>query len=168
MIESLLKYVLMFFVLVLFQVLILNNIQFGGYMNPYLYVLFILLLPFETPVWLQLILGFLLGIIIDMFTRTLGMHTSATVFMAFMRPFVLNYFAPRDGYESGSFPRLFYFGFNWFLKYALILVFLHHCFLFYIEIFRLSEFFLTLVRVMASTLLTMVFIMLSQYVVFRK
>ena len=168
MIESLLKYVLMFFVLVLFQVLILNNIQFGGYMNPYLYVLFILLLPFETPVWLQLILGFLLGIIIDMFARTLGMHTSATVFMAFMRPFVLNYFAPRDGYESGSFPRLFYFGFNLFLKYALILVFLHHCFLFYIEIFRLSEFFLTLLRVMASTLLTMVFIMLSQYVVFRK
>ena len=56
-----------FIVLVLFQVLVLNNIQFSGYVNPFMYVLFILLLPFETPRWLLLLSGFLLGLSVDIF-----------------------------------------------------------------------------------------------------
>jgi hypothetical protein len=62
--------------------------------------------------------------------------------MAFLRPLVLDYFAPRDGYVSGTYPRVFYYGFGWFLQYAAILIFAHHFFLFYIEVFRLSDFFL--------------------------
>jgi rod shape-determining protein MreD len=155
-------------VLVLFQVLVLNNIQFSGFVNPFMYILFILLLPFETPRWLLLLSGFLLGLSVDIFSNTLGLHASASVFMAFMRPYVLRIISPRDGYESGTFPRVFYYGLTWFLKYAVILVVMHHLFLFYFEVFRLSEFFRTLLRVILSTSFSTIIIVLSQYIIYRK
>ncbi|MBE9511504.1 MAG: rod shape-determining protein MreD [Bacteroidetes bacterium] len=156
------------FVLVLFQVLVLNNIQVCGYINPYMYVLFILLLPFETPRWLLLISGFVIGISIDLFVNTPGMHTSATVFMAFLRPYVLKILRPHDEYKSGSYPRLYYYGFTWFLKYSLVLVFLHHTFLFYVEAFRMTFFFHTMLRVLLSTLFSVFLIVLSQFIIYRK
>jgi len=83
MINPVTRNILRMFILILFQVFVLNNIQVSGYINPYMYVLFILLLPFETPRWLLLISGFAIGISIDLFANTPGMHASATVFMAF-------------------------------------------------------------------------------------
>jgi len=157
-----------FIILVLFQVLVLNNIQFSGFVNPFMYVLFILLLPFETPRWVLLVSGFLLGLSVDIFSNTLGLHASATLFMAFLRPYVLRVISPRDGYETGTYPRVFYYGITWFLNYAIILVFAHHLFLFYLEVFRFSEFFRTLLRVILSSSFSILFIALSQYIVFRK
>ncbi|MFZ4059415.1 MAG: rod shape-determining protein MreD, partial [Ferruginibacter sp.] len=66
-----------FFLLILLQVLVFNNMHLNGYINPYVYVLFILLLPFETPQWLLLISAFLLGFGVDLFSDTMGMHTAA-------------------------------------------------------------------------------------------
>jgi hypothetical protein len=157
-----------FFILILIQVLVFDNIMLGGYLNPYFYILFILLLPFETPRWLLLLSGFLLGLSIDLFTNTLGMHTAATVFMAFMRPWVLSIFAPRDGYESDSLPRIHYYGISWFAAYTAILTLLHHLVLFYIEVFQFQEFLSTFLRVFLSTILSTSIIILSQFFIFRK
>lgn len=167
MIKTVPRYLLNFILLVLLQVFVLNNIQFSGYINPYIYVVFILTLPFETPKWLLLVLAFLMGISIDIFSNTPGMHSSATVFMAFLRPFVLKIIAPRDGYEPETYPHLRYYGGNWFLKYSSILVFAHHLFLFYIEVFRFSDFFATLLRVVLSSSFSIVLILIGQYF-FRK
>ena len=168
MINLIPRNILRFIILVLFQVLVLNNIQFSGYVNPFMYVLFILLLPFETPRWLLLVSGFLLGLSIDVFSGTIGMHAAATVLMAYMRPYVLSLIAPRDGYESGTYPRLYYFGFTWFLNYTIILVFIHHLVLFYLEVFRLTEFFSTFLRVILSSFFSVSLVILSQYIVYRK
>ena len=86
-----------FIVVVIFQVLVMDNVMISGYMIPYVYILFILLMPFETPHWVVLLAGFMLGIGIDMFEHTLGMHTASTVLIAFIRPYVLELLAPRDG-----------------------------------------------------------------------
>jgi len=91
------------------------------------------------------------------------MHSSATVFMAFLRPFVLNIIAPRDGYESETYPQLKYYGGTWFLKYSSILVLAHHLFLFYIEVFRFSDFFSTLLRVLLSSFFSILLIFVGQY-----
>ena len=168
MINTISRNIFRMFILILFQVLVLNNIQISGFINPYMYVLFILLLPFETPRWLLLISGFAIGISIDLFVNTPGMHTSATVFMAFLRPYVLKFIMPHDEYESGTYPRLYYFGFTWFLKYSLVLVFLHHTFLFYVEVFRITFFFHTMLRVLLSTLFSVFLIILSQFFIYRK
>ena len=97
MIKLLPRNILRFVLLVFFQVFILNNLQFGGFINPFVYILFILLLPFETPKWFLLVIAFILGFTIDLFFHTPGIHASATVFMAFFRHYVLDYFAQRDG-----------------------------------------------------------------------
>lgn len=168
MIKILLRNILRFILLVLFQVWVLNNIQFSGYINPFMYILFLLLLPFETPSWLVLLLGFGLGLSIDMFSDTLGMHASAAVFVAFLRPFILQAISPRDGFEIGTFPRIYYYGLTWFLKYTLILVFAHHLFLFSIEVFNFHNYHMVLWRTVLSTIFTSILIVISQYVVFRK
>ena len=168
MVKIFLRNIWRFIFVILIQILVFNNIQFSGFINPYFYVLFILLLPFETPNWVLLILAFILGLSIDLFCNTVGMHTSATVLMAFVRPFVLNVLSSRDGYETGTFPRIYYYGFGWFLRYSLILVLIHHLFLFYIEIFRFSDFFITLSRSLLSSIFTILLIILSQYVIYRK
>ena len=168
MIKLLGRNIVRFIVVILIQVFLLNNIQISGYIVPYFYILFILLMPFETPGWLLLFAGFALGLSVDMFGQTLGMHTMATVFMAYLRPYILRTIAPRDGYETGAYPRIYYQGFEWFLKYALILVLAHPLVLFYTEVFRFTEFFSTLLRALLSSLFSVILIILSQYFIFRK
>jgi len=157
-----------FVVVILFQVLVMDNVMINGYMIPYIYLLFILLMPFETPRWVQLLSGFALGLAMDLFTGTPGMHTAATVLVAFVRPYLLGLLASRDGYEPDTFPRIHYYGLLWFLKYTVLIVLIHHLALFYLEVFQLKFFFSTLLRVILSTILSTSTIVLSQYFVFRK
>jgi rod shape-determining protein MreD len=157
-----------FIVVVLFQVIVMDNVMISGYMVPYVYLLFILLMPFETPRGLVLVAGFVLGISIDLFEHTLGLHTAACVLLAYLRPYVLDLLSPRDGYEPDTFPRIHYYGFNWFLKYTLLMVFIHHLAVFYLEVFQLQDFLPTLLRVILSSALSASTIVLSQYFVFRK
>ena len=160
--------IIRFLVVVLFQVLVMDNVMINGYMIPYVYLLFILLMPFETPRWAVLLSGFFLGLSIDFFEHTLGMHTAATVLVAYLRAPILGLLAPRDGYEPETFPRISFYGFNWFVKYTLLIVFIHHLALFYLEVFRLQDFLGTLLRVLLSSALSAITIVLSQYFVFRK
>ena len=163
MINSLLRFGLIFILLLLLQVLLLNNIQFSGYVNPYVYVLFIMLLPVETPSWLLLLLSFATGLIIDSFSGSPGMHTSATVLTGFLRPYILRIIAPRDGYEPGSDPSMLIYGFRWFFIYTFLIILIHHTTLFYLEVFRFADFFRTLLRVLLSSMFSVIFILLIEY-----
>lgn len=162
MIGNLIRYPLLFLFLVFLQVLILNNIQLSGYINPYLYILFILWLPVDTNKLLVMLIAFLLGLSVDIFSNTVGMHAAATVFLAFCRPYILQSLAPRDGYETDMVPGIQAFGINWFLGYASICIFLHHFFLFYLEVFRFSDFFVTFGRVLSSSVFTLIMVILAQ------
>lgn len=157
-----------FIVLVLLQVLLIRNIELGRFINPFVYVLFLIVLPFETPKWSLLPIAFLLGITIDMFDNTIGLHAAACVLVAYVRPAVLNLFSPRDGYEAGTQPTAQYLGIPWFLSYAGILVLLHHFTLFFLEAFRFSEFFSTLLRALISSIATLVLILVIQFLFNRK
>jgi rod shape-determining protein MreD len=163
MINSIIRYSIFFIILILLQVLLFNNIQFSGYVNPYVYILLIMLLPVEISAWLLLLISFLTGLIIDFFTATPGMHASATVLAGFVRPYVLRLISPRDGYESGAMPSMEIYGFRWFLIYSVIIVLVHHITLFYIEVFRFADFFRTLLRVFLSSLFSVTFILLAEY-----
>lgn len=162
------KNIIRFIALILVQVFVLNNIRISGYINPYLYVLFILLLPFETPGWLLLISSFFLGLSIDMFTHTPGMHTSASVLMAFLRPGVIRLLSGPKAIEQGMKPGLKSMGFRWFFFYSAILILIHHLFLFYVEIFRFSEFFQTMYRAMLSAAFTLVLVILTEYLFMKR
>jgi len=167
MINRLFRNILFFIILLLVQVLILDNLQISSYAVPFLYILFILMLPFETPGWLLLILAFFTGFVMDLFQHTYGFHTAATVLMAWFRPGVLKLIIPQDGYVPNSEPRIHHYGFSWFMKYIVILVFIHHAFLFYFEVFSFHHFFTTLFRVIISALFTVFLIILSQFSVHK-
>jgi rod shape-determining protein MreD len=164
MINRIIRYGILFLILILVQVLILNNIRFNGYINPYIYILFILLLPVEIPSWLLLLISFGTGLIMDYFSGTPGLHSSATVLAGFARPYALRLISPRDGYEPGVNPSMMIYGFRWFLTYTLFIVIIHHTALFYLEVFRFSEFFRTLFRVMMSSIFSVIFILLLEYI----
>lgn len=151
-----------FFLLILLQSLILNEINLGVYLNIYLYVLFIILLPFETPGWILLPVCFMLGMAIDISLNTMGLHTSAATFAAFARPLVLRILKPREGYDMNASPGLFSMGFNWFVSYSLIMVFIHHVWLFFIEAFRFSDVFFIFLKVLSSLVLNVFLILLAQ------
>ena len=154
---------LRFFFLLFFQVLILNHLNLGGYINPYFYIFFILLLPFETPPWLLLFSAFFLGLGIDVFTNTLGLNASASVIAAFARPFIIKLISSGPESLIGDTPSLKNQGLKWFLYYSISLVLIHHLALFYLEIFRLEEFFQTFVRVLLSSAFTMFLVLISEY-----
>lgn len=160
--------ILRFIVLALIQVLILNRIHFLGFINPYLYVLFILLLPFETQRWQLLLYSFSLGLVVDAFSNTYGLHAGAATFMAFCRPYVLSTLTSRKEYEPGIHPGIKDLGFNWFLSYSAILIFAHHAFLFYMETFRFTEFFSTMFRTVLNSMVTLVVVFIAQYLFYRK
>ncbi len=156
-----------FVLLVLIQVGVLNQVQLGGFINPYLYILFVIMLPFGIPGWLLLVLSFGLGISVDMFCNSPGIHTSATVFAAFVRPFVLAAIMPRETAEPSDTPNIRIFGTGWFLKYSIMVVLTHHVFLYLIEAFRFSDLRLILLRALLSVVFTMLLIILSQFLFVR-
>ena len=167
MIYEVAKNLFRFVLLVFLQLFIFNNIQFSGFVNPYLYVVFIMLLPFEISGWFMLILGFLLGLVIDVASATIGYHTIATVFLAYCRFHLLRFIAPRDGYESGMSPTLSSLGFSWFFKYASTLTLVHHFTLFWVESFRFGDLLHASLRALASSIFSILLIFIYQFLTIR-
>ncbi len=169
MLSEILKNIGRFVFLVLLQGLILNDVNlWQGMAIPYLYILFLLMLPLETPRWLELLIGLALGLTMDMFTNTLGIHASACVLVAYIRPLYLNAIAPRDGYEYGQRASIKDFGLSWFIKYAAVLILIHHFWLFFVEVYSLKGFFNTLLRVVLSAAFTLLLTIISQYLIMTR
>ncbi len=151
------------------QVLLLNNIHFTELgVTPYFYIIFILLLPFDTPKWSLLLSAFFLGLFVDMFEDTGGVHASATVFVAFVRPFLLKVLSGRDGYSLESLPRISWYGFLWFLKFTLISVLIHNFVYFLVLEFSFANFSILLAKIFLTSVLSVVLIIISQYLIFQK
>lgn len=153
--------------LVLLQGLIVNRLDiWQGFVLPSVYLFGLLMLPVNTPRLLLLFIAFATGALVDAFTNTLGLHTSASLLMAFAQPLVLRFFSPRDGYEAGQRPTVKELGITWYLSYAGVLVIIHHTWLFFIELMRLTPFFQTLGKILFSSLATLVLLVLGQYLIY--
>lgn len=166
--RDLINRIFFFVFVVILQVLLLNKILFFGYINPYFYIFFILMLPFEVKGWELLTAAFLLGLSIDMFSDSLGMHTAATVFLAFCRPLVIRLISSRPVADEGLKPNLFHMGFSWIITYSAMLIFIHHASLFFLEVFRFTEFFTTMLRVLLSSLVTFILVFIAQLLIGQK
>lgn len=163
MTSELLKYLWQFVLLCLAQVLIFNNLELGGYVNAFPYIYLILILPISIGRIPLLLVGFFLGLTVDVFSNTGGIHAAATTLIAFYRPLYLKAQSPREGYELTALPHLKTFGLGWFIPYALLIVVIHHTALFYLEVFRFTEFFRTLLKILLSSGLTFLFILFAEY-----
>lgn len=141
-----------FFVLILVQVLALNHINFFGNINPYPYILFILLFPVNNNRTLFVFLAFLLGICVDIFSDSGGVHAAACVTIAYIRPIVLKFsFGTIYDYQTIKFDQT-EFGSR--LTYFIILTLIHHLILFSLEVFNISNIILILQKTLFSSIFT--------------
>jgi rod shape-determining protein MreD len=157
-----------FIILVFLQVFLLKNITLYNLSTPYLYIMFILLLPFEIPNVLLFALSFILGLTIDSFYDTPGLHAASCVLLAFVRILFISITVQKDGFDNEPEPTLNVMGLRWFFTYALILTLAHHFFLFNLEVFRFSEMPYTLSRFVLSSIFTVFLMLLSGFLFYRK
>ena len=168
MISEVVENSIRFVLLIFLQIFVLNYIQFSGFVNPYLYILFILLLPFKASGLFMLASGFILGMVIDVASSTIGYHTVATLFMSYFRFHMLRFIAPRGGYDPGMTPTMQSLGFSWFFKHVSILTILHHFVLFWVESFHFSDLLPVILRTLASSLFTISLIFIYQFLTIRR
>jgi len=157
-----------FLLLIATQVFLLKNIGYYNLSIPYLYILFILILPFGIPNGLLFLFAFLTGLTIDVFYDTLGLNAAACTVMAFVRIVFINLTVQRDGFDNEPEPSLGIMGFRWFIFYAFILTFSHHFILFTFENFKFTEIGYNLIRVILSTLFTVFLMLITEFAFFRK
>ena len=156
---------LRFIGLLLLQVLVFQGFSMSfTYIHIIIYPIFILLLPIQTPRTLAILLGFLMGIGVDIFYGSLGVHASATVFTAFIRPSVMSVLEPRGGYNVNFSPTKRRMGLEWFIQYSGILMFIHLFFYFSVEAFTFFYIGSILLKTAISFVLSMIFIIMYQYI----
>lgn len=160
--------IIRFIVVLLLQVLVFANFNINGYVYPAFYIYFILLLPFETAGWLLLLSSFMLGLGVDFFVNSLGINAASAVFTAFVRPIVIRILKSKKEFEPGISPGIKDLGFRWFFLYALILIVLHHSVLFFLEVFSLNDLPQTIHRIWASSLTTLILVLLAQFFFFKQ
>lgn len=156
--------VIRFIALLLLQGLILKRIELGGFMGSHLHVflypLFIIILPLRIQRTLIVLLGFLMGLGIDFFYNSLGVHAAALAFTAYMRSFVLWTIQPRGGYNVNFSPTRRRMGMNWFLRYSAIMMGIHLFFYFSVEAFT----FVYIVDILLSTVISFFVSMLVLFI----
>lgn len=157
-----------FVLLIALQVFFLKNFGFYNLASPFLYILFILLLPFGIPNLLLFILAFGTGLTVDVFYDTLGLNAAACTILAFVRIIFISVTVQKDGFDNEPDPSLGIMGFRWFFFYASLLTIIHHFVLFTFETFRFTDFGYTMLRVLFSSLSTVVLILIAEFVFFRK
>ncbi len=161
------KYIVPFFLLLMVQVLLLNNVQLIWWTNPsgfpiftpYIYPLFLLLLPFETPVVVLLLAGFVTGAVVDSFMNTPGMHAFAMVLIAYLRTNVLEALLPKNMREFYTLsPSVKTMGWAPFLVYSSFLILIHHTCFFILQLWSLQNIGYLLLKILASSITTMLLI----------
>lgn len=159
-----------FFFILFIQVFILNKIPpLHQFVVPYFYFIFILWLPFKTPRLVILLVGFLLGFIVDMFYKTPGLHTSASVLIAYLRPFVINLLLPKEATEWGNEePNRVSMGALPFTTYVILLTILHNLYLIFLEWMQFGSFLYFLGKLIATSLVSLLLILISELLVNRR
>ncbi|MCD0488265.1 rod shape-determining protein MreD [Pedobacter sp. MC2016-14] len=154
-------------ILLFVQIFLLRNMSFYDLATPFVYVLFLLLLPFGIPNILLYLIAFGTGLTLDAFYDTIGVHTAACTMLAFVRILFISVSVNRDNFDEPA-PTLGNMGFKWFLLYALLCISTHHIVLFLLEAFKFSELGYTLLSCLFSAIFTLVTVILIEFIFYNR
>ena len=149
-----------FFLLTLLQVMVCNHVHIVGYATPMPIVFFLIMLSSDTPRWVYILLGFTLGLIVDMFDNTPGMHAASLTFTGLLTPLVLRFFLPAD-YEKGDSLLPTHNTLEWgpFFWFVTLVTLINTATYFALEIFSFFEWSYLLLNIVGSWILTVIFIL---------
>jgi rod shape-determining protein MreD len=171
------KFILNFIVVLTIQIFILNDIMlkssltFFGFpvFTPIIYPLILLVMPVNTPHWLLMVLGFVTGLTMDMFSNTPGMHAAAMVLICYVRPYILKLFFQQTAKElKDTVPSLYKLGFTSFIIYVGFTILIHHLFFYILEIWSFKSILLIFFKTIVSAIMSIILILLSQLLFAKK
>lgn len=165
------SYIGQFLLLVLLQVLVVDHLYLGAisaFIAPSVYFLFVLSLPHKTSQGMLMLLAFAIGMAVDIFKSTPGMHASAMVVLAYVRPYFLKILEPRDGYDETKKPSVYSMKRNVYFAYAGLTALVFHLWYFTIEVMRFSDYHIVLAKTILSSVMAVILIMLIQYLTVKK
>lgn len=160
---DIIKHTFRWLLLILLQIIVFNRIGFYSLFNPFIYVFFILMLPLATPRSLLLLLAFMTGITVDIFSNTGGLHAFASTLIAFVRPFWIKITIPRSNYDDLSNIKLKEIEFGQFMAYSSLLLFIHHFFLYLAESLAWGDLLLITGKALTNTLISVIAIISFRY-----
>lgn len=152
-----------FVLLLTAQVLIFNRIDLFGFINPFPYILFIILYPVNGNKTGLLVASFFLGLLMDMFWNSGGVHAAACVVLAYYRTAIFKFsFGLSYEYQTVKLndvltPERF--------SFILLAVVIHHAVLFFLEIFKISFLWDIIVRTVLSTIFTIISCIIIIYII---
>lgn len=161
--STLLVNIFRFVLLLAVQIIIFNNMNFLGYISPFPYLLFIILYPVNGNKSGLLVASFFLGLIMDMFSNSGGIHATACLVLAYFRPFIFKFsFGLSYEYQTVKLndvltPERF--------SFILLSVVVHHFTLFLLEAFQLSFFLDMLLRSLLSSVFTILICIIIIYLI---
>ena len=156
--------------LVIFQIFILNNINFLGYANPYLYLIPIITLPYDTPKWILMALAIYMGILLDLdpINFRMGMHSSILIFVAFTKPTLQKLIFNKKTIDEKYPLNLKRIGFKNFSLLTLSIILIHNSMIFLMEYFYFFNFYILFLKVILSSLITYIVILITQLITLKK
>lgn len=152
------KYIIQFIVVVLLQVLLFNNMDYFYLVSPYIYIIFLLDLPLNVKTPSLMLIAFLLGLTVDFFSNTIGLHTFACTLIGFIRQGYLRVLFSQLEFKFQE-PSITQFEISGYLKYAVGMVSLHHIALFMMEALSFNNFGFLLLRIIINIALSLLLIM---------
>lgn len=168
--SDLVRNIIRFFLFILIQVYVLFRIPpIHSFVVAYLYFLYILWLPFNMPRVAVTFVSFLLGLTLDFFTKTPGLHAAPCVMIGYLRPFLINILIPQEGADkSYKSPSPTSMGWAPYATYVLILTFIHNFYLVLLEWLSVKSFIFLLGKVVATTGISLLLIMITELLFYRK
>ena len=161
------KYFVNALIFILLQVLVFNqiNVKIGDFfITPFVYILFIMLLPMDTKTDVVLWSAFFMGLVIDFLSGTVALHTASLVLVAYLRAPILNMIAPRMGYAQGNLPSYLFYGWGWFFKYAVLMALIHDFWYYFLDTFTFRALGLVIIKVIFNVIISVIFIFLMHYI----
>lgn len=147
--------------LLLFQVLVLNNIHLLGYATPLTITYLTMQFQRGSSRTLLLLWGFAIGLVYDMFSNTMGMGMASATLMGMLQPVLLNLFTPRDSAEDFT-PSAHTMGRGRYHLYVLFTLFIFHCVFYALDAFTLANWPLTVFAIIGGTCMSFLIVLFIQ------
>lgn len=166
--NTIIIYTFRFFLFLVMQIFVFDHLELGFGIYFLIYPLFIMTLPFETSLFLLLIISFVFGSLLDIFSNTYGIHTSSLLLFAYLRPLIFKLMIPNESNDPGKTPSIYSLGHFWFFATFGILLGIYLFYFFLLESFSYHNLFYIIQKTVMSFLFIYVSSILVQLLMFKR